>query len=232
MILDATTKSLEVLLAGAVTTNQLEIVADWLDMTATTTAPGDTGSVTNNSTAVTAVAAPASSTQRKVNEITIFNADTVAAIVTVRVNDNGTMRRKLKITLQPGYTLEYTFSSGWKVLDTNGLIQTSNTAVLSVATQIVGVNDQTGTSYTIGLGDAGKDVRCNNASAFTLTIPANSTTAFPIGTFLLFSQQGAGTVTATAASGVTLRAANGASTTVLYDARGLEKTDTDTWRVW
>lgn len=98
--------------------------------------------------------------------------------------------------------------------------------------QLAGVNSQTGTSYTLVLSDAGKDVKCTNASAITLTVPPNSSVAFPTGTWLLFSQGGAGTVTATAGSGVTLNAANGAATTAQYDGRGLEYLGSDVWRVW
>lgn len=97
---------------------------------------------------------------------------------------------------------------------------------------LVGVNDQTGTTYTLVIGDAGKDVRCTNAGAITLTVPPNSSVAFRVGTLIVVSQGGAGAVTATAGAGVTLRAANGAATTAQYDGRVLEKTDTDTWRVW
>jgi hypothetical protein len=75
-------------------------------------------------------------------------------------------------------------------------------------------------------------VRCTNASAIALTVPPNSSVAFPIGTMVPFSQGGAGAVTATAGVGVTLRSPNGAATTAQYDGRVLEKTDTDEWRVW
>lgn len=94
-----------------------------------------------------------------------------------------------------------------------------------------GINNQTGTSYTLVLSDAGKDVICTNASAVTLTVPPASSVAFPTGACLLFSQGGAGTVTATAGAGVTLQAANGAATSAQYDVRGLEYIGNDTWRV-
>ena len=57
------------------------------------------------------------------------------------------------------------------------------------------MNNQTGTTYTLVLSDAGKNVTLNNASAITLTIPANSSVAFPIGTSILLTQLGAGQVT-------------------------------------
>ena len=96
----------------------------------------------------------------------------------------------------------------------------------------LGVNDQTGTTYTIVMGDVGKDVRCTNSAAITLTVPANATTAFPIGTMIAISRGGAGVVTISPASGVTLRTPNGAATAAQYDARVIEKIGTDEWRVW
>lgn len=104
-------------------------------------------------------------------------------------------------------------------------------AAKATAGQLAGINNQTGTAYTLVLADAGKDVRCANAAAVALTVPPNSAVAFPIGAWLLFSQAGAGVVTATAGAGVTINAANGVATTAQHDVRGLEKTAPDTWRV-
>jgi len=100
------------------------------------------------------------------------------------------------------------------------------------ATNLVGVNDQTGTAYTLALTDAGKDVRCTNVAAITLTVPANATVAFATGTLIAFSQGGTGVVTASAASGVTINGKNGKATTGQYDARVLEYLGGDVWRVW
>jgi len=57
------------------------------------------------------------------------------------------------------------------------------------------LNNQTGTTYGPVLDDADKMITLNNASAVTVTIPANSSVAFPIGTKLNFMQLGAGQVT-------------------------------------
>ena len=67
------------------------------------------------------------------------------------------------------------------------------------------VNTQTGTTYTLVLADGGKLVEMNNASANTLTVPPNSSVAFPVGTQILVTQLGAGATTIVAGSGVTLR---------------------------
>ena len=44
------------------------------------------------------------------------------------------------------------------------------------------INTQTGTTYTFVLTDAGKLVTCDNAAAISVTVPPNSSVAFPTGT--------------------------------------------------
>jgi len=57
------------------------------------------------------------------------------------------------------------------------------------------LNNQTGTAYTLVLADAPKCVTMNNAAANTLTIPANASVAFPIGTVITVMQLGVGQTT-------------------------------------
>lgn len=90
-------------------------------------------------------------------------------------------------------------------------------------------NNQTGTTYTLVLADAGKCVEGNNASAITLTIPPNTSVAFPVGTVIEVFQQGAGQITVTAGSGVTLRAPDGAKTAKQYASASLRQRATDEW---
>ena len=94
------------------------------------------------------------------------------------------------------------------------------------------VSAQSGTTYTLVLGDANTVyVTLNNASAITLTVPPNSSVAFPVGTTLTFEQTGAGQVTVTEGAGVTIN--QHASETLLLDGQysvaTLVKTATDTW---
>ena len=92
------------------------------------------------------------------------------------------------------------------------------------------LNAQTGTSYTLVLGDAAKLVTLTNASAITLTIPANSTAAIAVGTQILLYQGGAGQVTIAGAGGVTVRS-NGSKLklTGQYAVAGVMKIATDEW---
>lgn len=95
MILDATTKSLEIKLGEAHATTQCDVVACWGDYTSSSFTPGETGTVTNDTTAVTVAAAPAASTQRLVQEVCVYNADTIPHVVILQVHDTaggGTVR--------------------------------------------------------------------------------------------------------------------------------------------
>lgn len=93
----------------------------------------------------------------------------------------------------------------------------------------VTANTQTGTTYTLVLGDAGKVVEMNNASANVLTIPPNSSVAFPTGTVLEVCQYGAGQTTISPGSGVTLRPAGTLAARTQYSTVGLRKRGTNEW---
>lgn len=102
----------------------------------------------------------------------------------------------------------------------------------ALATAMIAINAQTGTSYTAVLGDDGKLVTCDNGSAITLTIPPNSSVAFGIGTQINVMQLGAGQVTVTAGAGVTLRSAGSKlKTQAQYAVVTCCKIATDTWVV-
>ena len=88
-------------------------------------------------------------------------------------------------------------------------------------------NTQTGTTYTAVLLDAGKTVTLSNASAVTLTIPAQASVSWADNTQLNFLNLGAGTVTITAGAGVTI---NGTPLTLTTSQRGsLVRTASNTW---
>lgn len=96
--------------------------------------------------------------------------------------------------------------------------------------EIPAFNAQTGTTYTFVLSDARAFVTLSNAAAITATVPLNSTTAFPVGTVIDFSQTGAGQVTIAPAGGVTINSADAKlKLRVQYSGASLIKTATDTW---
>jgi hypothetical protein len=92
------------------------------------------------------------------------------------------------------------------------------------------INTQTGTTYTLAASDAGQLLTLNNAAAITLTVPTNSTAAFPVGERVDVVQLGAGTVTVAAASGVTVNSKDAALAFAgQYAAATLYKIGTNSW---
>lgn len=92
------------------------------------------------------------------------------------------------------------------------------------------INPQTGTTYTLVLSDAGKLVTLSNGAAVTLTVPPNSSVAFPVGTRIDLAQLGAGAVTVTGGAGVTV---NGAASLTFaggaYSSASLVKLAENAW---
>jgi hypothetical protein len=102
----------------------------------------------------------------------------------------------------------------------------------AVATAMIAINAQTGTTYTTVLADDGKLITCSNASAIALTIPPNSSVAYGIGTQINIAQLLAGQVTITAGAGVTLNSAGAKlKLSAQYAVATCVKTDTNTWFV-
>lgn len=102
----------------------------------------------------------------------------------------------------------------------------------------LGINAQTGTSYTPVLGDNGKLVTLNNASAITVSIPTNASVAYPTGAQISFAWiTGAGQPTIQAASsGTTTILSTGATSTapklrVANSTATCVKISTDSWIV-
>lgn len=126
----------------------------------------------------------------------------------------------------------------WVNSTTPGLSQTNlgkyTTATADLDTRVtvleagIATNVRTA-SYTLVLGDAGKAVEFNSANAVTLTIPPNSSVAFPIGSVMELFALGTGQVTIAPGSGVTLRSSNGLKLRAQYSVAAIRKRSTDEW---
>jgi hypothetical protein len=80
-------------------------------------------------------------------------------------------------------------------------IGTGNVVLSDLAT-----NAQSGGTYTLVLADKGKLIELSNGSANAVTIPLNSSVAFPVGTQITVLQTGSGVSQINVAAGVTLNA--------------------------
>jgi hypothetical protein len=117
-----------------------------------------------------------------------------------------------------------TASTGITVANGAGTITLSSTTT-TCNTQI--------DSYTLVIGDAGKLIIMNKATANTLTVPKNSSVAFATGTIIAVSQYGAGVTTIAPVDGdVTLRAPGSLlNLYTQYSSATLVKIGTDEWIV-
>jgi len=128
------------------------------------------------------------------------------------------------LTLPGGTTIGN--SNAVLVSDTGTQTLTNKTLTAPVIT--LSTNAQT-SSYTLVLSDSSKVVEMSNASANTLTIPLNSSVAFPIGSQIIILQTGAGQTTIVGAGGVTVNGTPGLKLRAQFSSATLIKRGTDTW---
>jgi hypothetical protein len=99
----------------------------------------------------------------------------------------------------------------------------------------LGIQAETGTTYTPVLADNGKLITLTNASPITLTIPLNASVAYPVGAQLNMAQMGAGQVTVSGAGGVTVVSTGATAATpktrAQYSTLTAVQTSTDNWLV-
>jgi hypothetical protein len=87
------------------------------------------------------------------------------------------------------------------------------------------------TGYTLVLADAGKLLTFNASGSLNVIVPAAASVAFPTGTHVDVARLGAGAVTVTGASGVTINATPGAKLRAQYSAGTLILYEGDKWLV-
>jgi hypothetical protein len=163
IVLNSTLRKLEVVLAGTVTTNQLQVTTHFTDTRAAgVTGIGSQVSNTNNTTDVDIVSSPTSGVTRAIDSITIYNKDTVAATVTCKYSDNGTEYILVKATLTAGDTLQYENDHGWWVVDSTGATKISGGGGggSGSITIVNATGDGTTTTFDLGMSPA------NEASVF------------------------------------------------------------------
>ena len=124
-------------------------------------------------------------------------------------------------------------SSAWDTTPTIG----GNTTVSGTLTASVAVGqavdlDRKTADYTLVLADAGKVIEINSGSSENVTIPPNSSVAFPIGTQIVFVRLGAGAVVIVEGSGVTTRSDEDKNKIKSqYSSCVLIKHETDEWYI-
>lgn len=133
--LTATTEKLQAVLAVAVAATQPQAIVCYSDQTATGYSGGKQVTALNSTTDVDILAAPAASTIRDVDYLSIFNRDSASITVTVKYDISATDSIIITVTLLTLETLQFVHGAGWSCLDATGKIKvlTTGGTVTSVA---------------------------------------------------------------------------------------------------
>ncbi len=148
----------------------------------------------------------------------------------VEVASAGTLqgtRKRINFIAGSGMTVSAADDSAGNKVDVTLTSTGSGSTTITANTQTA--------SYTTVLSDEGKSVEMNSASATVVTIPPNSSVAYPLGTVIELARIGVGTVTITPGAGVVLRnridTAGTASRTIAnqWSSASIRKRATNEW---
>lgn len=117
-----TSDKIQVALDAIVTANQLQCFASWIDYSASGLQEGRSIADTNGISDVDLIAAPAVSISRCINYISVYNADTATATISIKYNANSIVKILKKVTLASGELLTFTKENGWSVQTGNGSV--------------------------------------------------------------------------------------------------------------
>lgn len=133
MKLTTTNDKIQVVLGGAVATNQLQCLTTYKVYTTTTTTDGKVAVNTNNTTDVGLAGAPLSGETYDIQNINVFNNDTVAQTVTIKLDVSGTETILYKGVVGVNDVISWTAEGGWRNTSNNIQPLLNNKYVLSGA---------------------------------------------------------------------------------------------------
>lgn len=133
------------------------------------------------------------------------------------------------LPLGNGGTGATTAAAARTALGLDALLDAKADASALAAAQLVATRTVAGTTDTLTLADAGRAIECTSGSTTTVTVPPNSSVAFPVGTVLEVLQAGTGQVIVAGGSGVTVRSSGTWGTRAQWSTLTLRKRGTDDW---
>lgn len=207
MYLSNTTEKLQIVLAGAVTTNQLVYNVSYQDVTATgmTLPQSSSQGLTNSTTDVDMVTAPAAATTRQIALLNIYNNDTVSAGITIKKDNSGTDYIMTTQLLQPGDTLYWSKNDGWTVFSSTSQSKMTFTTFTANGTYTKPAGLKAAFVFCAGAGGGGGG-GCRNAAGTNRIGGGGGGVGANVWRFLLASEIAA-TTTVTIGTGGTSGAA-------------------------
>lgn len=119
MKLTTTNDKLQIVLSGAVTTNQLQCVTSYKIFTTSATTDGKLAVNTNDTTDVNLAGAPSSGEVYDIQNINIFNNDTASATVTIKLDVSGTETILYKGVVGVNDVISWSGEGGWQNTSNN-----------------------------------------------------------------------------------------------------------------
>jgi hypothetical protein len=222
MILDGTIVDGDINASAAIAQSKISGLSTSLGLKADLAGPTFTGTVSANNVTISGNLT-VSGTTTTVNSATLSVADNLITLNSDFTSGSPTENAGVEV-LRGGSA---TVALRWNETTDCWEFTNDGTNYQRIITDTV-TNAQTA-SYTLVLADSGKMVEMSVASANTLTVPPNSSVAFPIGTTLTVLQTGAGQCTLTAGAGVTVNGTPGLKLRTTWSSATLIKRATDTW---
>lgn len=110
----------------------------------------------------------------------------------------------------------------------------ANTNFVEERAKRIRATSEVAASKTLALTDAGRTIPCNHVDTkINITVPPNSTVAFPVGTTIIIARTGVADVAVVAGSGVTINSADSyKKINKKYETMALYKMGTDTWLLY
>ena len=212
IILENTTDTIQARLSGIVSLNQLPCVTSYRDITNSTFTPGRKLSLTNDTTDINLVDAPAASTQRVIDYISIYNSDIANATIEIFYDISGVEYMLFHTTLAPLEKLEFQEGQGFKTISSSGAVKQSinqgtnvsgtTTSAVVLAADVINNNavantiqDVTGLSFPVNAGHTYYFYACIDYTAAATTTGSRWTISGPAFTRLSYSSQSSATAT-------------------------------------
>jgi hypothetical protein len=162
--------------------------------------------------------------------VSSFNNGSYQHAGIVRDATDGVWKLFSSVEDEPTTTINFS-QAVYDTLKVGGIEYSDGVQVKQGVPSLTAINQQT-SSYTTVLTDRDKLVEVSSSSGVTVTIPANSSVAYPVGTSIDILQTGAGQVTIAGAGGVTVNATPGLKLRTQWSSATLFKRATDTWVVF